>query len=220
MRRRLEAACLRAGRRPAEVRLLAVSKGFAPALLAGAAAAGQREFGENYAQEALPKIEALRGGPAPLTWHFIGPIQANKTRAIAAHFNWVQSLARLHVAERLSAQRATNLPPLQVCVQVNISGESSKSGCTVTEAPELCAALVHLPGIQLRGLMTIAAPEPEAARAGFRRMRELYESIAGQLRSTDFDTLSMGMSADFEAAIEEGATLVRVGTAIFGRRDS
>ncbi|MBL6751286.1 MAG: YggS family pyridoxal phosphate-dependent enzyme [Nevskia sp.] len=219
--RRLQAACARAGRPSGGVRLVAVTKGFGAAAVAAAVAAGQREFGESYVQEAVPKMQALGAGP-PLAWHFIGPVQSNKTRDIAAHFQWVHGVDRLKIGERLSVQRQEP-EPLDVCVQVNISGEISKSGCTPADAPDLCAKLARLPGIRLRGLMAIpaAGSGPESARPAFRRMRALFEAI-GQGGAVDprlFDTLSMGMSADIEVAIEEGATLVRVGTAIFGSRE-
>ena len=202
------------------VSLVAVSKGFpAPAIVA-AAAAGQRAFGENYLQEAQDKVETLRD--AGLEWHFIGPIQSNKTREIAAHFAWVHGVERLRIVERLSVQRPAALPPLNVCVQVNVSGESAKSGCPPRQAAELCAAVAALPRLRLRGLMTIpaATEEAEASRPAFRTLRTLFEQIRarGAVNLADFDTLSMGMSADFEVAVEEGATLVRVGSAIFGER--
>jgi pyridoxal phosphate enzyme (YggS family) len=229
VRRRLEAACARAGRAPEAVRLIAVSKGFAAPVIAAAVAAGQHQFGENYLQDALPKMQALAAGREPgagsrLIWHFIGPIQSNKTREIAAHFDWAHAVDRLKIGERLAAQRPHDLGPLDICVQVNISAEPSKSGCGPDAAPELCAALARLPGIRLRGLMAIpaAADRPESARPAFRRMRELFDAVArgGAVDPRAFDTLSMGMSADFEVAVEEGATLVRVGTAIFGPRES
>ncbi len=205
------------------VRLVAVSKTFPPGAIQAAAAAGQRAFGENYLQEALGKIEALRG--ASLEWHFIGPVQSNKTRDLASHFDWVHGIERLKIAERLSAQRPDDLPPLDLCVQVNVSGEASKSGCAPREAPALCATIAALPRLRLRGLMAIpeAAQRAEDARPAFRALRELHERIraAGMVDPERFDTLSMGMSGDFRVAIEEGATLVRVGSAIFGkRRDS
>ena len=217
---RVESACARAGRPSETVQLIAVSKTFAAPAIAAAAAAGQRRFGENYLQEALEKIEALRD--AGLEWHFIGPIQSNKTREIAANFAWVHGVERLRIIERLSAQRPQGLPPLNVCVQVNISGEASKSGCSLEQAPEMCAAIAALPRLRLRGLMAIpeAADSAEASRPAFHRLRTLFERIRADsaVNPADFDTLSMGMSGDFEAAIEEGATLVRVGSAIFGGR--
>ena len=214
---RIASACAIAGRPPDSVGLLAVSKTFGADAVRAAHAAGQRRFGENYLQEAIAKQLAL--ADLDLEWHFIGPIQTNKTRDLAAHFNWVHGVDRLKIAQRLSDQRPTSLPPLQVCVQVNISGEASKSGCTVAEAPALCAAVAQLPHLRLRGLMAIpAAPAPEAdARAPFRALRELHTRIAAEL-GAGFDTLSAGMSDDLEAAIAEGTTLVRVGSAIFGAR--
>ena len=215
--RRIAAACAAAGRSPAAVRLLAVSKSFDAAAIRGAHAAGQREFGENYLQEALEKItQSPRDG---VLWHFIGPIQSNKTHAIAEHFDWVHTVDRLKIASRLSEQRPPQLAPLQVCVQVNISAQASKSGCALEEAPDLCQAVANLPGLRLRGLMAIPAPAAIAdPRAAYRRLRELFESL--QRSGLEVDTLSAGMSDDFEAAIAEGATIVRIGTAIFGKRSA
>jgi PLP dependent protein len=219
---RLRAACVCSGRQPGAAALVAVSKAFPAAAVAAAAAAGQRAFGENYVQEALAKMEALAA--MGLEWHFIGPIQANKTREIATRFDWVHGLDRLKIAERLSAQRPEGLPALNVCVQVNVSGEASKSGCAHDEAPALCAAVAALPRLRLRGLMAIpaASETPGDARPAFRALRELHRDIAaaGAVDAAAFDTLSMGMSSDFEVALEEGATLVRVGSAIFGKRES
>lgn len=219
---RMQSACARAGRSPGTVRLIAVSKTFPPQAIAAAAAAGQRAFGENYVQEALGKIAAL--ADAGLEWHFIGPLQSNKTRDVAARFAWVHAVDRLKIAERLAAQRPPQLAPLNVCVQVNVSGEASKSGCAPQQAAELCAAVARLPALRLRGLMAIPAAVADAAdaRPAFRRMCTLFGQIrdSGAVPAEQFDTLSMGMSADFEVAIEEGATLVRVGSAIFGRRGS
>ncbi|HWY23734.1 MAG TPA: YggS family pyridoxal phosphate-dependent enzyme [Nevskia sp.] len=216
----VESASLAAGRSPAGVRLVAVSKTF-PAAAIRAAAAGQRAFGENYLQEALDKIGDLQD--LGLEWHFIGPVQSNKTRDLAAHFDWVHGIERLKIAERLSAQRPEDLPPLDLCVQVNVSGEASKSGCAPGEAAALCAAIATLPRLRLRGLMAIpeAVESAEEARPAFRALRELHARIraAGLVDPERFDTLSMGMSGDFRVAIEEGATLVRVGSAIFGSRD-
>ncbi len=214
--RAVTAAVAAAGRAPGSVRLLAVSKTFPPAAVRAAYEAGQRAFGENYLQEALDKIGAL--ADLPLEWHFIGPIQSNKTRPIAEHFYWVHSVDRLKVAERLSAQRPPHLPPLNICLQVNVSGEASKSGVAPEEAVALAQALSRLPRLRLRGLMAIPAPadDPAAQRAPFRRMRSLLEEVNAQ--GLQLDTLSMGMSHDFPAAIMEGATLVRIGTAIFGAR--
>jgi len=177
---------------------------------------GQREFGENYVQEALEKQAALRD--LPLEWHFIGPIQSNKTRAIAENFSWVHSIDRLKIAERLSAQRPPGLPPLQVCVEVNVSGEASKGGVAPAELPALADAVSKLSGLRLRGLMAIPAPAQEVAaqRAAFRQVREALDALVA--RGHALDTLSMGMSGDLEAAILEGATIVRIGTALFGER--
>jgi hypothetical protein len=216
---RLSRACTEAGRPGSCVRLLAVSKTFGPAAIREAIAAGQTEFGENYFQEAVGKIAQLPR--AELTWHFIGPLQSNKTRGIAETFDWVHGVDRLKIAQRLSEQRPATLPLLQVCVQVNISGEASKSGCSTDEAPVLCAEIARLPRLNLRGLMAIPAPAGrEDPRASYRRLRELFGSIRGSSPGLgpQFDTLSAGMSDDMEAAIAEGSTLVRVGTAIFGAR--
>ncbi|WP_459625559.1 YggS family pyridoxal phosphate-dependent enzyme, partial [Burkholderia sp. 3C] len=182
-------------------------------------AAGQRAFGENYVQESLDKIAALAALRDTLEWHFIGPLQSNKTRPVAEQFDWVHSVDRLKIAQRLAEQRPAHLPPLNVCVQVNVSGEASKSGVEPAEAAALARAVAALPSLRLRGLMAI--PEPagdlDTQRAPHRRLRELFDTLnAGGLA---LDTLSMGMSADLEAAVLEGATLVRVGTAIFGARD-
>lgn len=213
---RIAAAATEAGRDAATLRLLAVSKTFDAAAVRDLAACGQRAFGENYVQEALDKQAALQD--LPLEWHFIGPIQSNKTRAIAAHFSWVHSVDRLKVAERLSAQRPPGLPPLQICIEVNVSGEASKGGVMPVELSALAEAVSKLTGLQLRGLMAIPAPTPNAAaqRAAFRQVRELFEAL--RARGHALDTLSMGMSGDLEAAILEGATIVRVGTALFGER--
>ncbi len=201
----------------AEVHLLAVSKTFPAEAVREAYRGGQAAFGENYLQEALEKMEALRD--LPLEWHFIGPIQSNKTRAIAENFAWVHSVDRLKIAERLSAQRPARLPPLNVCLQVNVSGEESKSGVAPAEVVRLAQAVARLPHLKLRGLMAIPAPaQGEAAqRAPFARMRALLEQLKSQ--GLMLDTLSMGMSYDYAAAIQEGATIVRIGTAIFGARD-
>ena len=201
----------------ADVRLLAVSKTFPAEAVREAYRGGQTAFGENYLQEALEKMEALRD--LPLEWHFIGPIQSNKTRAIAENFAWVHSVDRLKIAERLSAQRPAQLPPLNVCLQVNVSGEESKSGVAPSEVVRLAQAVACLPHLRLRGLMTIPAPAKDEAaqRAPFARMRALLEQLMSQ--GIMLDTLSMGMSYDYAAAIQEGATIVRIGTAIFGARD-
>lgn len=214
---RIDAATLAAGRAPGSVRLLAVSKTKPLADVLAAADAGQHLFGENYVQEGCSKASATRA--QSLEWHFIGPLQSNKSRLVAENFDWVHTIDRLKIAERLSSQRPADRPPLQVCVQVNISDEDSKSGCSLAEAGALCHAIAHLPGLRLRGLMTIPAPEddPLAQRLPFARLRTLYESL--QRDGLALDTLSMGMSHDLEAAIAEGATLVRIGTAIFGERN-
>lgn len=200
------------------VSLLAVSKTCPAEAVREAHAAGQRDFGENYVQEALAKIDALADLRPDIAWHMIGPLQSNKTREVAARFDWVHSIDRLKLAQRLSDQRPPELAPLQVCLQVNISGEESKSGVSPAEALALAREVAALPRLKLRGLMAI--PEPaadfEAQRAPHRALRELMASLNDQ--GLALDTLSMGMSADLEAAIAEGATLVRVGTAIFGER--
>ena len=217
VRQRIVEAAKAAGRNPDGIQLLAVSKTWPLDSVLIAAGAGQRAFGENYVQEGTDKAIATQ--ERDLEWHFIGPLQSNKSRPVAEHFAWVHSIDRLKIAERLSAQRPAGLPPLQVCVQVNVSGEASKSGCTLADAPRLCQALNRLPGLQLRGLMAIpeASDELERQRAPFRQLRELFEHLrAGGL---PLDTLSMGMSHDLEAAVAEGATLVRIGTAIFGERN-
>ncbi|UUW70208.1 YggS family pyridoxal phosphate-dependent enzyme [Pseudomonas oryzihabitans] len=211
---RIAAASRTAGRDPATVGLLAVSKTKPAAALREAAAAGLRDFGENYLQEALDKQPAL--ADLPLVWHFIGPIQSNKTRAIASHFDWVHSVDRLKIAQRLAKQRPPERGPLNICLQVNVSGEASKSGCHPDELPALAAAVGQLPNLRLRGLMAIpeATDDPASQRAVFARLRTMSETL-----NLGLDTLSMGMSQDLEAAIAEGATWVRVGTALFGARD-
>lgn len=216
VRARIAGAASEAARDPATICLLAVSKTFDAAAVRGLAACGQREFGENYVQEALEKQAALRD--LPLVWHFIGPIQSNKTRAIAENFSWVHSVDRLKIAERLSAQRPAGLSPLQICIEANVSGEASKGGVAPAELHSLAAAVAALPGLRLRGLMAIPAPTDDAVaqRAAFRQVRELFDDL--KTRDHALDTLSMGMSGDLEAAILEGATIVRVGTALFGER--
>lgn len=210
------AAATEAGRPSGEVALLAVSKTFAPDAIREAYHAGQVCFAESYVQEALNKLAALHD--LPIEWHFIGPVQSNKTRAIAEHFAWVHSVDRLKIAERLSAQRPAHLPPLQICLQVNISEEASKSGVPSGEVAQLAMKVARLPHLELRGLMAIPAPSDDvsAQRAAFARLRELRDQLGRQ--GLRLDTLSMGMSHDFAAAITEGATMVRVGTAIFGKR--
>jgi pyridoxal phosphate enzyme (YggS family) len=214
---RISKAAEAVGRSPESVRLLAVSKTWPLSCVVDAADAGQRAFGENYVQEGVDKISSISG--RNLEWHFIGPLQSNKTKPVAEHFDWVHSIDRLKVAERLAAQRPLYLPPLQVCVQVNVSGEASKSGCSPDEALSLCRAVAALPGLQLRGLMAIPEPvdDPQAQRQPFRQLRQLSERI--RAAGLPLDTLSMGMSHDLEAAVAEGATIVRVGTAIFGERN-
>ncbi len=209
-------AVRKAQRRVESVALLAVSKTFSSAMVREAFHAGQCAFGESYVQEALGKIMELRD--LPLEWHFIGPIQSNKTRAIAENFAWVHGVDRLKIAERLAAQRPQNLPPLNVCIQVNVSGESSKSGVAPDEVEELARAVLRLPRLRLRGLMVIPAPVDSLAeqRKPFARLRELMRQLNAQ--GLKLDTLSMGMSHDLEASVLEGATIVRVGTAIFGER--
>jgi hypothetical protein len=218
VRNRIAQAVQTAGRPAGSVSLLAVSKTKPLADVLEAAAAGQTAFGENYAQEGVDKLLAARQ-EHELVWHFIGPLQSNKTRLVAEHFDWVHSVDRLKIAERLSQQRPANLPPLNVCIQINVSGETSKSGCAPAEAASLCHAIAALPGLRLRGLMAIpeATDDVQSQRLPFRQLRYIYE----QLRSEGLalDTLSMGMSHDLEAAIAEGATLVRIGTAIFGERN-
>ncbi len=216
-REAIEQAAKAAHRNVAEVRLLAVSKTFPAAAVREAHQAGQTAFGENYLQEALDKIQALRD--LPLEWHFIGPIQSNKTRAIAENFAWVHSVDRLKIAERLSAQRPSHLPPLNVCLQVNVSGEESKSGVAPGEVGQLAQAVTRLPHLKLRGLMSIPSPSTEqtAQRIPFAQLQALLNQLNSQ--GMVMDTLSMGMSHDFPAAIQEGATIVRIGTAIFGTRD-
>ena len=213
----MAAAATEAGRAPDDISLLAVSKTFAPEAIREAYQAGQTRFAESYVQEALHKIVALHD--LPLEWHYIGPIQSNKTRAIAEHFAWVHSVDRLKIAERLSGQRPAHFPPLQVCLQVNISGEASKSGAPPGETAQLAMAIAQLPHLRLRGLMAVPEPGDDVAaqRAAFARLRRLFEQLNRQ--GLQLDTLSMGMSHDFAAAIAEDATMVRVGSAIFGQRE-
>jgi pyridoxal phosphate enzyme (YggS family) len=236
VRDRITTACLACGRDPAGVRLLAVSKTFGPEAVMAAISGGQSAFGENYVQEGVEKILAIRAAiegesdglglpdsshsSAP-EWHHIGPLQSNKTRLVAEHFDWVQSVDRLKIAQRLSEQRPAHLAPLQVCLQVNIDGGATKAGVAPAEALALAAAVALLPRLQLRGLMSIPEPAPDfvAACALHQRARALFGQInkAGVLRQP-MDTLSMGMTADLEAAIHAGSTMVRIGTAIFGGR--
>ncbi len=209
-----------AGRVRADVQLLAVSKTFGADAVLEAIAAGQTAFGENYLQEALDKIAAVSSAVPgrDIAWHFIGPIQSNKTRPIAASFDWVHTVERLKIAQRLSEQRPAELAPLNICIQVNISGEDTKSGVTAAELPALARLVAQLPRLRLRGLMAIPEPQPDAARqrAAFAQLRMLFDALRAD--GIAIDTLSMGMSADMDAAIAEGATIVRVGTAIFGAR--
>jgi len=211
---RIASAAQAVGRDPASVQLLAVSKTKPASAIREIHAAGVRDFGENYLQEALTKQQAL--SDLPLIWHFIGPIQSNKTKAIAEHFDWVHSVDRLKIAQRLSEQRPAGLAPLNICLQVNVSGEDSKSGCTPADLPALAKAVAALPNLRLRGLMAIPEPTEDRAtqEAAFASLRKLQEGLGFGL-----DTLSMGMSHDLEAAIAEGATWVRIGTALFGERD-
>ncbi|MBB5502927.1 YggS family pyridoxal phosphate-dependent enzyme [Paraburkholderia sp. MM5384-R2] len=216
---RIARAAQAAHRDAQSVTLLAVSKTFPADAVRAAHAAGQRAFGENYVQEALDKIQTLADLRASLEWHFIGPLQSNKTRPVAEHFDWVHSVDRLKIAQRLSEQRPDNLPPLNVCLQVNVSGEASKSGVAIAEAAAIAQQIAALPKLKLRGLMSIPEPGGDLAeqRAPHRQLRELFERLRND--GLALDTLSMGMSADLEAAVLEGATIVRVGTAIFGARD-
>jgi PLP dependent protein len=216
---RLQAACAAAGREPGEVRLLAVSKTFDADAVYQAWQAGQREFGENYIQEGVDKIARLRelapdGG---LVWHCIGPVQSNKTRLVAEHFDWLHTVDRLKIAQRLNEQRPAHLPPLNVCLQVNIDGGETKSGVAPQDVLALAQAVRELPRLRLRGLMTI----PDAVDdmlAVHRRARAVFEDVQRTLAQPDFDTLSMGMSGDMDAAVQAGSTMVRVGSAIFGTR--
>ncbi|KIG02164.1 YggS family pyridoxal phosphate-dependent enzyme [Caballeronia concitans] len=219
VRQRIAEAAKSASRDPASVRLLAVSKTFPADDVRAAFDAGQRAFGENYVQEGVAKIAALADLRGEIEWHFIGPLQSNKTKLVAEQFDWVHSIDRLKIAERLSAQRPEGAAALNVCVQVNVSGEASKSGVEPADAAALAHAIAALPGLRLRGLMAI--PEPaatlDAQRVPHARLRDLMNTLRSD--GLDLDTLSMGMSADLEAAVLEGATMVRIGTAIFGARD-
>ena len=211
---RIRAAADAVQRDASSIHLLAVSKTKPAQAVREAYAAGLRDFGENYLQEALGKQAELTD--LPLSWHFIGPIQSNKTRAIAEHFAWVHSVDRLKIAQRLSEQRPADLPPLNICIQVNVSGEASKSGCTPADLPALATAISALPRLKLRGLMAIPEPTEDRAEqdAAFATVRDLQASL-----NLALDTLSMGMSHDLESAIAQGATWVRIGTALFGARD-
>ena len=216
IREQIHAAELQYGRKPGSVQLLAVSKTRPIEDIQSALAADQYSFGENYLQDALPKIKATH--EPGVEWHFIGPIQSNKTRPIAEHFDWVHTIDRLKIARRLSEQRAPSLPALNICIQVNTSAEASKSGIAPEETLTLAQQITALPNLCLRGLMTIPAPATtfEQQRQPFRQLRELKEML--QTEGIELDTLSMGMSNDMEAAIAEGSTMVRIGTAIFGKR--
>ncbi|NUZ04328.1 YggS family pyridoxal phosphate-dependent enzyme [Piscinibacter koreensis] len=218
VRGRIARACAAAGRPVQSVTLLAVSKFFPATSVREAVAAGQTRFGENLVQEGVDKIETLADLRERLEWHLIGPLQSNKTRIVAERFDWVHSVDRLKIAERLSAQRPAGLAPLSVCLQVNISGEATKSGVAPEEVEALAAAVAGLPALRLRGLMAIPEPSTEVAaqRAPHRALRKLFDAL--RARGHGLDTLSIGMSDDLEAAIAEGATIVRVGSAIFGTR--
>jgi pyridoxal phosphate enzyme (YggS family) len=222
VRSRVSRACRQAGRDVNEVTLLAVSKTFGPDAVRQAQAAGQRAFGENYVQEGVEKILALRESAAasPIEWHCIGPLQSNKTRLVASHFDWVQSVDRLKIAERLSEQRPENIKPLQVCLQVNVDGGATKSGVSPDGLLALARAVSQLPRLRLRGLMCIPEPTEDVAvqSAVFLRARALWDEL--RAGGYDIDTLSMGMSDDLEAAISAGSTMVRVGRSIFGSRSN
>ncbi|HET8871887.1 MAG TPA: YggS family pyridoxal phosphate-dependent enzyme [Aquabacterium sp.] len=218
VRNRISQACLKVHRAESSVTLLAVSKTFPAENVREAFNAGQKLFGENYVQEALEKIATLSDIRQQIQWHLIGPLQSNKTRPVAESFDWVHTVDRLKVAQRLSEQRPADLPPLQVCVQVNTSGEASKSGCAPEESLALAQAVAQLPRLKLRGIMALPAPSPDPAvqHAALQQVRRLFEQW--RTSGLDVDTVSMGMSNDLEAAVEEGATMVRIGTAIFGQR--
>lgn len=228
VRQRIELAALASKREPEEIELLAVSKTFSSRAIEEALHAGQNAFGENYVQEGVEKIQQLAKLRPWITWHFIGPLQSNKTKEVAEHFDWVHSIDRLKIAERLSSQRAefADLEYLQVCVQVNVSEENSKGGVSLAEAEALCVEIAQLPNIVLRGLMAIPAPSSniEEQKLAFASVKDCFLKIKNQhlyaLGFEFFDTLSMGMSDDLEAAISEGSTILRVGSAIFGKRDN
>jgi len=211
VRGRIAHAAAAAGRDPLNVKLLAVSKTHPAALVGEALAAGQHSFGENYVQEAIEKMDALAG--TTIEWHLVGPLQSNKTRLVAARFDWVHTIASEKVARRLSEQRPAGMPVLNVLIQVNVSGEASKGGVAPQDVAGLAVAIVSLPNLKLRGLMAI--PEPGASVARYRELKDLYEKLKSDFK---LDTLSVGMSDDMEAAIAEGSTMVRIGTAIFGAR--
>lgn len=220
VRARMGRACEQAGRDVGAVQLLAVSKTFGPEAVRQACAAGQRAFGENYIQEGVEKVQALRAllPDVALQWHCIGPVQSNKTRLVATHFDWVQSVDRLKIAQRLSEQRPPERGPLNICLQVNVDGGANKSGVSPTELPELARAVAALPGLRLRGLMSIPEPQdsPAAQQAVFQRVQALYAQL--QVAGYPLDTLSLGMSDDMAAAIAAGSTMVRIGRAVFGAR--
>ena len=219
VRARITQAALRAGRTPESVQLLVVSKTFGSDQVAQVAALGQRDFGENYVQEGVDKITALQS-VAGLVWHCIGPLQSNKTRPVAEHFDWVHSVDRLKIAQRLSEQRPAHLPSLQVCLQVNIDGGPTKAGVLPEEALAMAQTVCTLPRLQLRGLMTIPDPvaDVQAQLAVHKQAKALFDQLQTALALPQFDTLSMGMSADLEAAVQAGSSMVRVGTAVFGAR--
>jgi len=219
VRERIVTACAACGRAPDAVALLAVSKTRPAEDLRTAFGVGQRDFGENYLQEALEKQAQL--SDLPIVWHFIGPLQSNKSRAVAEHFDWMHTVDRLKIAQRLSDQRPAALAPLNICLQVNIDAEDSKSGATPAELPALAAAVAELPNLRLRGLMAIPAPRSDVAeqRQPFEQLAALLQQLREQLPGQPLDTLSMGMSGDMEAAIAGGATVVRIGTDIFGARN-
>mgnify|MGYP000632580404 CR=1 FL=1 len=220
VKERIVQAASRSGRSRDHIQLLAVSKTKPLAAVQAAYQAGQRRFGESYAQEAVQKVQALRDvGVSDIEWHFIGPLQSNKTRPIAEHFDWVDSVDRLKIAERLNAQRPDALPPLNICIQVNISGESQKSGTTEAEVLHLAEQIAQLPRLKLRGLMAIAENTPDDAvlRESFLRLKQIFSTLQQQFPS--MDTLSMGMTHDLEVAVACGSSQVRIGTAIFGARD-
>lgn len=221
VQQRIAAACQQSQRNPQSVQLLAVSKTFSAQHIAAAVAAGQTAFGENYIQEALDKMQALKKqGIANITWHCIGSVQSRKTKAVAEHFDWLHSLDRLNTAERLSRQRPEHLPPLQVCIQVNMDGGDNKSGLDPDSVLAFARHISTLPNLQLRGLMSIPEPyeDPNQTLAIHQRTRTLFNTIGTQLNLPHWDTLSMGMSADLELAIAAGSTMVRVGSSIFGQR--
>ena len=219
VRERITQAALQAGRKPESVQLLAVSKTFAADQVREVADSGQRDFGENYVQEGVDKIAALKDVPG-LVWHCIGPLQSNKTRPVAEHFDWVHSVDRLKIAQRLSEQRPAGLPPLNICLQVNIDGGPTKAGVSPSEALSLAQSVSALPSVVLRGLMTIPdlVEGVDAQVAVHLQAKHLFDELQAALALPQFDTLSMGMSADLEAAVKAGSTMVRVGTAVFGAR--